>query len=251
MRRDRSEFQNRRKRGGGVAFLIRDSIEYTELDLQIGDKTSLEIQGIRVKIGADYFVILNAYLPPYSTRTSMVSEFRSALQLVNKHLSSDQILVIGYFNMLSTKWEYLDEEPGYLTGINTGKIKYEDLFLETINGHCLRQINNSSNSRHNILDLVLSTTVVNISTFRIDHHVLLDNNTVHHIALGIQILYSSSFVPPPKTYNYGRIRLNKTKEALQSLSFQELAEKIKLFSEKEIDHNMRNIELLLFQIRDI
>lgn len=50
LNRNRSEFQNHRSKGGGVAIFIKSSVDYTEIDLTSIGVTLIEIQPIRISI---------------------------------------------------------------------------------------------------------------------------------------------------------------------------------------------------------
>lgn len=74
VRRDRSDFFNKRSRGGGVIILVNEKHEAYEL---IGnEKTIVEIVAIRIKLGktSKYACILNTYMSPYGNKIAMINE---------------------------------------------------------------------------------------------------------------------------------------------------------------------------------
>lgn len=122
--RNRSEFQNRRIKGGGIAIFIKSSINYNEIDLSSLGVTLLEIQAIRISLNTINFVIINAYIPPYSSRSIMVNEFASILKLINQFLPEDNMIIFSDFNMPYIQWQYHDDNSGCLTAM-ASKFKYE------------------------------------------------------------------------------------------------------------------------------
>ena len=89
-----------RNTGGGLAFLIHDSIPYTELPLDPSDHF-LEAQGITITIRNSPLNILNLYLPPAS---SCPGHVLSEDTLSPLFLTDADTLVMGDLNAHSEAW---------------------------------------------------------------------------------------------------------------------------------------------------
>lgn len=129
VRNDSSMSLNTRKNGAGLAILIKQEILY-EIE-----KTLIEIQIVRVKLGLKGIILINTYIPPYRARLSMVKELHDILNEI-------EIVMCGDFNMSHIKWIYHEDAAGYLVPQNNEEAKYETLFVKAIAATNLHQINN-------------------------------------------------------------------------------------------------------------
>lgn len=76
-RYDRSSSLSSKEMGGGLVTFVRNDIVHFEVILK--EKTLIESQAIRVKVGSAYYVVLNVYIPPDSTRPRMVDELNNQI----------------------------------------------------------------------------------------------------------------------------------------------------------------------------
>lgn len=65
-RSDRSNFMNRKKIGGGIATIVKNTINYTRIP--VFEKTNFEFNVIRIKLGHAFHILMNAYFPPNGPR---------------------------------------------------------------------------------------------------------------------------------------------------------------------------------------
>ena len=84
-----------RGKGGGVAFIIEDTILFHELNLRLSDR-HLEVQAIELTAGGNKLV--NTYIPPSS---SCNAGYESS---ISKLLDLDDCIIVGYFNAHSPLW---------------------------------------------------------------------------------------------------------------------------------------------------
>lgn len=177
---DRSLFDNSKKIGGGIAFAfnIHERFVYERITLQ---RTKIECAAVRMKIANIFWCFINVYMPPYGAnqRMTMVTELSKVLKGLRVKYPNDELPVVGDFNMHNIKWEYENEEPGYLRVIPTVHAlkAYESKFIEVCNSFGLLQINESPNTAGNFLDLVLSTDCTNIETQIPESSTLFDDNS--------------------------------------------------------------------------
>lgn len=76
---------------------IRNNIQFSEIVIE--EKTIVECQVTRIKLGETYYCIINVYIPPYKTRLIMVNELSSIIRKLRQDFESDEFIMIGDFNM--------------------------------------------------------------------------------------------------------------------------------------------------------
>jgi hypothetical protein len=88
-------------RGGGLAFLVHQSVRYTDLDVSSlipqNDQT-LEIQGVSVFIDNSYVKVFNVYIPPASANANYVPDLSKVLDV------DDDTLILGDFYAHDVAW---------------------------------------------------------------------------------------------------------------------------------------------------
>lgn len=136
-RHDRSSFRNSKKTGGGVVVLIKNSIEAH--DIVLVEHTRIELQAIRLKLVTMYYCLVNVYLPPYTTRSSMVYELSTVLSQIRKKFPLEEIIMLGVFNFAKIKWQFNTEIPGTITFITENLGVLDEKFLKTCSFYCLMQ----------------------------------------------------------------------------------------------------------------
>lgn len=192
-RRDRSEFTNTRKRGGGLAMIIRNTIPFTELKMM---QSMVEIQGIRINAGDKFTILLNVYVPNYGCedRRSMFRELAIIMEGIFAKYPGDNIIMTVDFNLARIKWTYTEDEPGYLVPVpamfpyNT----YELLALNMWSKYELKQICYLPNSYGAFLDLCLVTNINVANVFEIHDDDKLDKDSTSHKPIGIRLLSGGS-----------------------------------------------------------
>jgi hypothetical protein len=88
-------------RGGGLAFLIHESVRFTNLDvsslIQANDLT-IELQGISAFINNSEIKIFNVYIPPASANPTYSPDISKILEV------GDDALILGDFNAHDGAW---------------------------------------------------------------------------------------------------------------------------------------------------
>ena len=130
IRKDRPSGQ-----GGGIAFLIHHSLNYTRLNLShLQNDHVLEVDGIRVCLNGSPTDILNVYIPPPSSCPPGYSpDFTRLFQQTN------DCLILGDFNAHNPSW-YSS------TSCISSKIR-GDALLDAINDSQLNILNEDSSTR--------------------------------------------------------------------------------------------------------
>lgn len=130
-RMDRSSFLNKR---GGIVTFIHNSIDFQIINIP---KTALEIQAIRINLGNQFNIIINTCLPPYQYRTNMIIDFKTTINLMKTTYPSDQLLIIGDFNMSHTQWKYDNDIPGILFQTSITIRSFEHNFIDFCLKNCI------------------------------------------------------------------------------------------------------------------
>lgn len=193
IRKDRSQFHNKRQRGGGVIIFMKQS--FVAYEIASSEKTICEIVAIRIKLSdTDKFVcIVNVYMPPYGNRVTMINEIERFVLAAKNTYVQDFIIVIGDFNLSKIQWEYSIDESNVLVPKNCENLKrFELAFYQKLTGCGLAQTNSHRNSQGNFLDLVFvsnaAMTTVNIP----DDTQWLDRESIHHRPL--EIFFASGLI---------------------------------------------------------
>ena len=80
-----------RGKGGGVAFIIKGTILFQELNLKTSDK-HLEVQAIELTAGVNDIKLVNTYIPPSS---SCDAGYKTS---ISKLLELEDCIIVGDFN---------------------------------------------------------------------------------------------------------------------------------------------------------
>ena len=98
----------KRNNGGGLAFLVRDTLQFRVFDVPPSPNPTQEQQAIAVKSGDGELKIINVYIPPVS---SSPTAFIPSLSHLNHLL---ECLILGDFNAHHPQWhsEHGDEARG-------------------------------------------------------------------------------------------------------------------------------------------
>lgn len=250
LRKDCSVFQNKRTVGGGVAIFIRRTIQYTELDIL--QSTALEHIIVRIKLGKKFFTFVNIYLPPYRTRLSMVSDLSIIMRNLRKANPSDDIVLVGDFNMSSIQWEFDGENLGFLVG--KSRIKHENKFINICAANGLNQINPNANSNRKYLDLIMASTVHDIHVSNNSTDGNLDRATAHHNPINFIITYQDNIRTEDTKSNLNRICLRSTREQLQSINFPPITQEIQSFfwdSDNVLTKKIEETIAIIANVQDI
>lgn len=186
VRNDRSMSSNTRKNGGGLAILIKQEILYEVIPTE---KTLIEIQTVRLKLGSKGIILINTYIPPYRARLSMVKELHDILIEIKIAYQNEEIVMCGDFNMSHIKWIYHEDAAGYLIPQNNEKSKFEKLFVTAIAATNLHQINNIPNSKGTFLDLIFVSNYGDAMAYRPSNIELIDDENTTHYATALQLNY--------------------------------------------------------------
>ena len=128
-------------RGGGLAFLVHDSVRYTDLDVTAlippGDVT-LELQGISAYINGSYIKIFNIYIPPSSASTHYAPNLKNILEV------DDDALILGDLNAHSEAWfSSLSDVRGDSL---VGQFEDSNFYILNTNSHTRRPTNGNTSS---------------------------------------------------------------------------------------------------------
>lgn len=221
-RKDRSAFNSKKEKGGGVAILIRNSIQFQELNNK--DCTSGEIQAVRVTVANKSIVIFNVYVPPYSSqsRVIMFKELEIFLNHTRIKYKHDDFIVAGDFNLPRINWTFNDTDIGALVpaSSNFAFNRYETKALECFTNSSLAQINHLPNSRSVFLDLVFASNINNIVVSTPTEIELLDKNSTHHSAIELQIKYTQDcYQDTDSEYNFFNLNFRKAREEMGRTKF--------------------------------
>jgi Reverse transcriptase (RNA-dependent DNA polymerase)/Endonuclease-reverse transcriptase len=125
------------QRGGGVAFIHRDSIKCKVID--VGDYTSFELLGVKIIGRQSSVIVVCVYRPPGEVTSSFTDQLSDLFDQLT--LLDCQFAVVGDFNV-----------PGVVTGQLDRRVA--DVFSQ----HGLRQhVSVATHTGGNILDLVLTS----------------------------------------------------------------------------------------------
>lgn len=145
-------------------FLV-NSLSYEFIQMQ--NFTTAEIVIIRVKLGNKLFIIVNAYLPPYSRRQYMANELGIVIESMRKHLPNDEIIVLGDLNMTNVSWvQSTDDEDAQGIGLKTAGGSYsifERNMLNILQSNALYQIVDTPNRLGNFLDVIFTSDCANVT----------------------------------------------------------------------------------------
>jgi len=133
------------RRGGGVAFYIRNEINIVCCD-DLFDIEFPESLFCSVICGKDKTVMVVCYRPSNS-----LSENDKALYALINRASKDRLILMGDFNFPELKWS----EPEFLTDLHP--------FIKCLNDNFLEQLVDESTREENILDLVITSDTSMIS----------------------------------------------------------------------------------------
>jgi hypothetical protein len=88
-------------RGGGLAFLVHHSVQFSSIDVSFIPSDSTKCQAIRATINGSDLSIFNVYLPPVS---SCPRSFCPDLSSIVNHVDED-LLVCGNLNAHHAGWD--------------------------------------------------------------------------------------------------------------------------------------------------
>lgn len=179
-RRDRAESTKPRKLGSGVITLVNKKLK-SEI-ISINKATLVQVIVIKTTTtNNESIIIVNCYIPPYHTLTS-IKELFKILHKIRKKFKSLQSLVIGDFNQFKLKWIPDSDTNQIVPDIKEAR-KIEISILTEINRWGMSQLNYKSNNNGSYLDLIFSndklvTSVVEcLDSYRMDRH------SIHYSAI--------------------------------------------------------------------
>lgn len=188
IRNDRINSLNKRKRGGGVAILIRTN--YTAYQLLTDEKTIMEAVAVRI-VDEKYvknICVANFYLPPTGNRREMVLETERFLSCIKRKYPNDILLIVGDFNFPNILWQFNDGEIDSLSPCGRGHLKIiEKLFLDKIFNTGVSQLNSNPNGKNTFLDLVFCNFTSFITVETPDKSQWLDKESIYHRPIEIII----------------------------------------------------------------
>lgn len=211
-RMDRSNFKNNRTKGGGVCIFIRSNLNFVEIINPVD--TTAEMHAIRITNTRNALVILNAYIPPYRARTSLINEVFEFIKYLKRIIHNLDLVVVGDLNLSNLNWVRCS--GGYLININDNVniCYYEAKFIKSCTEEGLMQFNNCTNRNGKIIDLVLSNNINAISMLELHDNNHLDHSTLHHSPIAFDIKVCELRCQDSVYKTCTNIKLGKTKEAI-------------------------------------
>lgn len=154
-RHDRSQLNSNFTRAGGLAILVDSKLKSIRLKQYENDN----IEGMCVKVWFDKqpIVIYLAYVPELDRNREIVFELHAAcIERILSEVSND-LIIMGDFNMRVIKWQSMDESNHLIpynipTNVNLGF----NAFLSKLQDLSLNQYSHIANNAGHILDLVFS-----------------------------------------------------------------------------------------------
>ena len=178
---DRSDILDHRN-GGGVLIAVKKSL--------INERVYLNLDGVealitRIKIN-DRWIYLNVvYLPP----SSDVEKFEQYSNMLTQLLSSlevkDDVIVFGDFNLARITWTPDADNCIIMNPSNVNCVKC-NVLLNIMSDLGLFQLSNVTNNFGNVLDLVFSSIIDDISLNRASH--VIKKDSVAHKALEVNFM---------------------------------------------------------------
>lgn len=145
-------------------------------------------------------------------------------------------------------WDYEEELREFLIQISTNHTTAEDKFIRTLNNLCMYQINNTTNSQNKFLDLVFTSDYQNTSMFAA--HELLDNNSLYHSAIHIEIdIEYTDNANEIVTKNFINVNLKQSKNISFNLITEDDVNEFHYHNSPIMAHKIKNITDMLYNIQ--
>lgn len=197
--------------------MLKNDITFNEIE--IGKKTILEYIAVRLTFGQYNICLINCYMPPYSTKTTMIAELSNVLFRIRNEFKYDDIIITGDFNLSNIEWNFFGDDTTTLTPVVKGGTRIAHNFIEVITKYNLVQSNTTSNSLGNYLDLVLNTATSKVSVAKASQDELIDNNSISHD--GFVINFNTPNAATTQKFNIIKgIRLANAKLELDRTQFE-------------------------------
>lgn len=211
IRKDRRNFINSRKSSEGVVIFIRNDIECSEIILT--EKTIVECQITRFKIGDVFYCLLNVHIPPYRTRLTMVNELSRISRKLKGEYANDEIILPGDFNMPNIIWTYNETDAGFLVSHRflQQSVSIWGKTCSSMRHKLLIQKKRFPISEGKFLDFVFTSNVTISLVYQPTVLELVDRNSIHHNAVAIQIIFLGTVNNnAERHYNFPKIRLKES-----------------------------------------
>lgn len=217
-RKDRIEFNNEKKKGGGVLTLVSRSIQSEEIPLT--EFSVAEIQATLVKNSEHEIAIVNCYLPPNGNRVNMLNELEELIKKIRtKHVSAD-LIVIGDFNFSRLRWRYREPNVDFLVPKEMTYTNIEEYLIKISNEQTLQQVNQIANSRNKYLDLVFSSDFVNTSCEKPTDVDIFDKASIHHTPIIVRTTFHCDTPEEETKLNFFNVNSTGFKEDLEKTVFE-------------------------------
>lgn len=196
--------QCRNGRGGGIAFFIRNSLNFDLLEkASLGSLNPIDKIKVKLQFGKAIIYIICYYRPPYSSNLTAFKE-----DLENEMLQSQKnnVVIIGDFN---------------INGFN------DTDYMDLIDSYAFKLTNTNPTrpSSQRILDHVI-TNMVNTNTFM--NHTLMYSNSDHSAI--ITLITTSSNQTEPKRVKRSRVNYQKLSQCFTRIYNEESSSSTEVFS---------------------
>lgn len=213
-RRDRSYtlISKSKKDGGGVAVAVLKKYEVLRKPRW---ESEYEDLWITLKFGTNSLNICLAYLPPPLCFNSMSSFLNNVTRVISHIPSGATNLLVGDFNLSGITWTK-DVNTNVITPSKSQSVIC-NLFLDNMAYNNLTQCNVEVNEHGNILDLIFSNKMHNLTVSKLQQPLLPID--LHHPALIVKLNFSSKqFIKPKKdpSYNFSRCDYDSVNIELQN-----------------------------------
>lgn len=150
----------------------------------------------------------------------MMHALASTIGNIRSKFPTDEIILLGDFNLPKIQWQQHHEIPGALSPYSdTTFTLVEQTFINMCSTYCLHQINSTVNSDGRALDLILTTEILNFNIEIPDPNDQIDNNSRHHSAVTLAINYISTAANQQNYITIRRINNQKASEQLSLTPF--------------------------------
>ena len=215
-RRDRCDVNNDPRNGGGVLIAVKNDIICETVELQ--DDSGTENMTVRLRIGGIFVYMNSVYLPPnldssgYESYITVIEELSATLNPM------DELLVFGDFNLNNVTWIRDDENECIMNahGVTSDK---SDYILSHLFNSGLNQLNDIANDYGNVLDLVFSTFIDDI-TVELSGHPIKKHSVAHKaldIVLNLRECRTHTIIQEEYYYDYKRANSADILNGLNSL----------------------------------
>lgn len=238
-RRDRSELNSSKSKGGGILIAVHSTIVSDTVDCD----PTIELLCVKLNICKKSINVIGLYIPPNS-ETEVYTKYTQCLFKISSSTNiDDNVLILGDFNLPNVKWVY-DVDVNYIIPCNVTST-VETSCIDSILSYGFIQINDVPNYIGRFLDLFF-TNSINLYTV-IEAPVPYIVNDINHKSMEVnlnqsELLLSNSiknnFIS--KFYDFKRADFDSLISFFSSIDWNAR------FSFNDLDHDVQLFYNILF-----